>query len=114
VLFGLALLIQIWAPVGASAMHGQGAAHFGHGVLCSLGEVRSAETSVPGHVPSPHDHCQLCQIVCGVSALFEVRPACIVRPYAETRRFFWTLAPSRAILFGGDQHRPPRGPPALT
>jgi len=113
-LFGLALLVQVWAPAAAAMMLGQGADPFGLAIHCATDDVGGADHSTPNGGSPCHDHCPLCQIVCGGPALFEARPISVAVFRAEAGRHFWTIAPEGAALFGEDQHRPPRGPPFLT
>ncbi|WP_407341160.1 DUF2946 family protein [Methylocapsa polymorpha] len=94
-------------------MIGQAADPLGHVILCSPNGGGDAGQSTPSDIPHHHDHCPLCQIVCGNLGFLEARPVSVATPYAEARCLFWTLAPDRAALFGVDQHSPPRGPPSL-
>jgi Protein of unknown function (DUF2946) len=114
ILFGLVMLAQSLAPVAASRMYAQGSDPFGNIPICSTDADSSTDHSAPGNIPSHHDHCPLCQIALGGWLPLDTRTVSTTAFYAETRLVPWLITGDRHIVFGVDQHRPPRGPPSLT
>jgi hypothetical protein len=109
---GLALLMQLLAPVlAAHAMAGSG----GHVAPCvDAGSSDDADGHGSGSVPPHHEHCGLCQVVCGTAGLLDFLSVWIsLAQPAESRIASWVLEPERKARFGLDQHRVPRGPPFL-
>jgi len=113
IVLGLALLMQLLAPVVASQGHIAGSS--GHMALCvDAGSSDDADGSSSGSIPPHHEHCGLCQVVCGTAGLLEFLSVWIsLAQPAESRIVAWTLEPERKARFGFDQHRVPRGPPTL-
>jgi len=112
IIFGLALLMQLLAPALASQGHVVGPS--GHLALCvEASSSDDADGSRSGSAPPHHEHCGLCQVVCGVAGLLEVRFDSVTFSLPTETRAAWALEPERGAQYGSDQHRFPRGPPIL-
>jgi hypothetical protein len=111
--FGLALLMQLVAPALAWQASAVGTA--GHAPICvSDGSSDDADGSSSGSLPPHHEHCGLCQFVCGATGLLGVLSASISLPHTiEFGVAAWTSEPEHEARFGSDQHEVPRGPPLL-
>jgi len=112
ILFGLALLVQLLGPALASQGHVVGPG--GHVALCiDAGSSDDADGSRSGGGPPHHEHCGLCQVVCGIAGLLEAHFDGATLSLPAGSRAAWALEPKRGAQFGSDQHRFPRGPPNL-
>lgn len=113
IVFGLALLMQLLVPVLTAQASAAGA--IGHMPICSDGSSNDdADGSSTGGVPPHHQHCGLCQAVCGTVGLLGILSVWIALAQpAERRVAAWTLESERKPRFGSDQYEVPRGPPFL-
>jgi hypothetical protein len=110
-IFGLALLMQLIAPVLVT----RAAFATGDMAVCSgSASDADADGSHSRGLPQHHEHCSFCQIACGATDLFGFLSVwiAIVSP-GESKLAFWALEPIRKARFGSDQHEVPRGPPGL-
>ncbi len=110
---GLALLMQLLGP--ALASQGSATGTNSHMALCIQGSAsEKPDGSNSGHTPPHHEHCGLCQIVCGAAGLVAIQLAWIsLSQPADSRVAPWSLELERKARFGLDQYKVPRGPPNL-
>jgi hypothetical protein len=111
IVFGLALLMQLIVPTLASQDSAVGLT--GHIPSCVQGSPSDADGSGSDGAPPRHEHCVLCQIVCGALGLLEVRSDLVTLSSPAETRAAWALASERRAEFDAHQHRFPRGPPIL-
>jgi hypothetical protein len=109
IIFGLALLMQLLAPVPVSQVANGDAA-----ICADVLSSDDADGSRSRNLPQHHEHCSLCQIACGAVGFLGFLSVWVegTAP-GESKPTFWTLEPEREARFGLDQHEVPRGPPHL-
>ncbi len=113
-LVGLALLTQALVPVAASRMVTHAVDPFDHLPICSTDVGTATDPSNSGPSLPHHDHCQLCQIVMGGWLPPDGRAFTAATLSAEPEFIRWRAPGVQHVVFGADQHRPPRGPPLFS
>lgn len=113
VLFGLALLVQVFAPVSATMALARASDSILRLVICAEGAGQADDQGHSVPVSGQHDHCLLCQA--GTLAGVALPPAMsgVVAYEGAVSQLTWAPYTARAppVLIG--HHAPPRGPPSL-
>lgn len=114
ILFFLALLTQVFAPITASLARAQAPDPFANPVICSHNVSNQADESKQrGPTHHHHENCPLCQACCGGVVLFASPFAASLDVSAPARIITWAIHPETFLRIGIDRHHQPRGPPFL-
>ncbi len=111
--FLIALLMQIFAPAGASlamarAMQADPA---GFAEICRPFDSSGDRTKAPGAPVSPDECCQLCHFVHSGAAPLTPQTALVIRPAPPMRRAVWSESVEHLADSGRYYHAPARAPP---
>jgi hypothetical protein len=111
ILVSLALLVQLLGPIAAAqAIAGSS----GHIQVClDRGPSDPTDRAPSGDVPSHHEHCSLCQLLCATPGLVEARSDSVTLPRLAESAVAWEVERAERALGGLDARRYPRGPPVL-